>query len=259
MKEPKITKSKEGDYYSKRDIDEILKRERVREVSLEGLITEISDFEGKYSDFILNVVYTAVLDDDRDLLFITRAHINVEEEDYICDEHYVATRSDSILKDRKNHLRELFKQSGKDYVKINILDTNKIIDTERDSRRMFILYGNYMEKKEQEDKDERNILFGRVALAAIGVIGAGIVYATCFMPRTIEDAKVVSIKQEEVMNVKAGSISHWYKFNVDKHDDCLIMSEEIGAGLNVGDSLKEIKWRPQIGECDYVTEYKVKE
>lgn len=255
MKEPKITKSKEGDYYSKREIDEILKKERVREVSLEGLITEISDFKGNDPHFILNVVYTAVLEDNRELLFITRAHINVDKEYYICDEHYIATRSDSILEDRKNHLRVVFRQSGKDYVKINVLETNKIIDTERDSRRMFILYGNYMEKKEQENKDERIILFGRVALAVSGVIGTGIIYATCFMPRTIEDARIVDIKREEVMNVKAGRISNWYKINVDKHDDCLITSEEIGAGLKVGDSLKEIKWRPQIRECDYMINY----
>ncbi|MBI4453943.1 hypothetical protein HY636_04845 [Candidatus Woesearchaeota archaeon] len=251
-------------HYSKLEIDYILTRERIREVSLEGLITEISDSKSKDKKphFVLNVVYKAVLEDYQEKTFVARAYVNFREEDYIYRELGATARSDLILEQRKNHLRVAFEQAGKDYVRINVLKTNNVIDTERDLKRLYHIYGIDLEKRRKEETELKRIqLARRGGLAAVGVLVAGIIYATCFTPRTIEDAKVVSIDKEEEINAKSGHISNVYKIKVDKHDDCLIANEDErwwldnGVGLKVGDVLKKITWRPYFGECDYMVGY----
>jgi hypothetical protein len=237
-------------YYSQEEIDEKLKNEKVTNVSLEGLITDTLDYKGEPTR-IYNIIHSVETEDNKNRLFIEDHRIHTETP---LNGHTYKVFN-ILLDTRKDNLTALFKEEGNNNVNISITYCDEEINnSERDSKRIDEIHKNYRKKLR-----ERNKWLFRGCNAIGIIIGAGIVYATCFMPRTIEDTKIVSIKQEEIMNVKSGSVSKWYNINVDKHDDCLITSEEIGAGLNVGDSLKEIKWRPQIGECDYVTEYKVKE
>lgn len=233
-------------YYPKEEIDKELRKEKVTNLSLEGLITEGLDFKNE-SFRIYYILYFVKTEDNKPLLFIE--YHKKHPRTAVGENIYHAFNN--LLDKWRDSLIELFEEEGNNNVKIMVTYCDERINNpDRDSKRLDEIHKYYLKKFYGKNKWLLRSIPG-----AIGVIGAGIVYATCFMPRTIEDAKVVSIKQEEVINVKAGSVSKWYKINVDKHDDCLIMSEEIGTGLKVGGSLKEIKWKPQMGECDYVISY----
>ncbi|MBS3121459.1 hypothetical protein J4434_01065 [Candidatus Woesearchaeota archaeon] len=260
-------------YQSKKDIDEILTRERVREVSLEGLVTEVSVFKDNNPYFILNVMYRAwLLKDDKELLFINRAHIRFNEFSYLLNEHFIAARADLILERRKKHLEEMFRKkyhreiprtrkAEKDDVYVEALKIDRQIDVGRDSKKLRNDYKwhAYITDRRRELEVVRWIK--RCALVAVSAFGAGMFYEYYFMPRTIEHATVISIDKEEEINAKSGHTVNVYKITVDKHDNCLIAGTDVkwwfehGVWLNVGDVLNKITWKPYLGPCDYMVKY----
>lgn len=135
-------------YCSEMKIYEELRKEKVTDVSLEGLITEGEDIEGKQFNWY-NIMYSVKTEDNKDLLFIER--YRMEKGNEKCHSH-----SDSInqlLDLSKIELMKLFKEKGNDHANISITYYDERINNpERDSKRMSEIFADYNKKRHEKLK-----------------------------------------------------------------------------------------------------------
>lgn len=101
-------------------------------------------------------------------------------------------------------------------------------------------------------------LISGVGLAALlfGAAAAGLIYRSCFHPRTIENATITEKGIYALTMTDLGYSEVQNTITIDKHKKCLRTNPPFGDNLKVGDRLEYIKWRPGwAGPCDYVVDH----
>lgn len=135
-------------YCSEIKIYEELRKEKVTDVSLEGLITEGEDIRGNQFNWY-NIMYSVKTEDNKELLFIER--YKMEKGNEKCHSH-----NDSInklLDLSKIELMKLFKEKGNEHVNISITYYDKRINNaERDKGRMSEIFADYDKKRHEKLK-----------------------------------------------------------------------------------------------------------
>ncbi|MBS3121452.1 hypothetical protein J4434_01030 [Candidatus Woesearchaeota archaeon] len=98
-------------FYIEPEINQELKKEKVTEVSLEGLITEFSSRDDNQREFQYNlyqVVYSVKTEDNNDLLFIKRYEMERDKENGYSPDYYINMQLDLC----KAELMALFKKKA---------------------------------------------------------------------------------------------------------------------------------------------------
>ena len=87
-------------------------------------------------------------------------------------------------------------------------------------------------------------------------IGAlGLAYQCCFAPRTVEDVTITKTGTYEIEDIDTGYYEEQNTIHTD-NKQCFRAPKPFGEGLEVGDKLSTITYRPAIfGRCDFVREY----
>ena len=79
----------------------------------------------------------------------------------------------------------------------------------------------------------------------------------CFAPRTTEGPISITNKGKYyLIDGETGYQELQNTINIDNHKKCLRDIMPFGEILEVGDTLKQVRWRPGlIGPCDYIIGY----
>ncbi|MBT4540088.1 hypothetical protein HOC35_01115 [Candidatus Woesearchaeota archaeon] len=105
--------------------------------------------------------------------------------------------------------------------------------------------------KEKVKETLQNIV-GATIIIALG----GLCYQTCFGSRTIENTTITGKDIFEVTDYDTNYSETQNTIDIDKHKRCIRGPYPFGSSFDVGDKLKEIKYRPGLGPCDYYVSHK---
>ena len=97
---------------------------------------------------------------------------------------------------------------------------------------------------------------GSMLLGGMIFLSAGMAYKSCFGSRTIENTTITEKGTHEVSDYETGYSETQNTININKHKRCIRGPYPFGTNLRVGYELKEIKYRPGLGPCDYYVSHK---
>ncbi len=105
--------------------------------------------------------------------------------------------------------------------------------------------------------DKVKSVLGNMLIGGMIFLSAGMMYKSCFAPRTIEDIIVTDKSTFEVTDYDTNYSETQNTIDIDKHKRCIRGPYPFGSNLDIGDKIKEIKYRPGIGPCDYYVSMKI--